>query len=149
MKLKGQLYDTAVNVNHEDLLSLIASDLFNEIVKDCKFAARYGDKKVLVHIEKYRMYECIPPGCEKKVEEKLASLLLNEKLVLENGSISWEGEPNIPRITCRDLIDAGYPVKEELFGNILRALKTAIANGEVPQESATAQIIWVKKRFNR
>lgn len=153
--MKAILSNLSHQVDHEDLLRLIASDLYEEIIKECKVAARYGHKRILsIDVTRLDPYKWIPKECHERVHGHLHDLLSREKLLVSSHAsivnVGWTGgdEPCVPRITTRDLIDLGI-TDTTLYGEILKQLKTAIVSGDVSADTQQAQLLWVKRRYQR
>jgi len=154
--MKGILFDASQHPDHEDVLKLIATDIFDKIVKECKRAARYGRKGIVsFDVSKLKLYEWIPKGCEDRVLSHLHAMLLREGILksshgttVDVGWIPGPTEARVPRITSRDLIELGI-TDTNLYGEILKQLKTAIATGEISVDTLQAQLIWVRDRFQR
>lgn len=153
--MKAILSNLSHQTDHEDLLRLIASDIYEEIIKECKTAARYGHKRILsIDVSKLGPYKWIPKGCYERVCEHVHDLLSQEKLLVSSHAsivnVGWTGgdEPCVPRVTTRDLIDLGI-TDTTLYGDILKQLKTAIVSGDVSSDTQQAQLLWVKRRYQR
>jgi hypothetical protein len=154
--MKAVLFDTSTHSDHEDILFLIATDLYDKICKECKLAARYGHKGILsLDVSSFtRYYRWIPRGCEDRVLSNLHILLTRENLLRSShGTIvdlSWiplPTEEKMVKITTRDLIKMGI-YDTTTYGEILRHLRTALAKNEV-YDTEKAQYAWVKERFAR
>ncbi len=155
--MKGRLHDIYLTTDHEQSLTNIAYDLFNEMYNQCLKAARYGRKSIKVRLTDLPTYRWIETANEREhVEVRLLKFIREEGLlgsVVAASSIyelSWGAAApldRIPIVRTSDLIDAGYPVNEEKYGIILRELKRAILEGHVPGKTLQAELLWIKGAF--
>jgi len=147
-----ELHNEAIHTDHEQVLTRIAYDLFDEMYSICRKAARYAQFSVKIPLESLPSYPWIPTNCEDRVKHKLANLLMSEDLFGSYGGniyeLSWKKQyGRMPVLTTRDLIEAGYRVNEERYGTILRELKRAILDGDVREATLQAELLWVKSAF--
>jgi len=152
--MQGQLHEDSITVDHEEALNRIAYDLFNEMYTLCAKSARYGQKSIKIMLCDLPTHRWIPGGSsEEHVKTRLLKLIRSEHLLKSctpGGlyELSWEKEPDrIPVLRASDLIEAGYPIDEERFGTILKALKRAILEGHVPGRTLQAELLWIKSAF--
>ena len=142
--LKKQLWTTCQQTSHQETVENRAATIYRKLVKRMKQAANYGETEL----------EAPPPHENEYVQTALERMLCRDGLFINtNGIISWKplpAEEQIPVLTARDLIQAGYdPSDGDLFRRILFKLKEAIVRGEVPHDVLQAQIVWVSANFRK
>lgn len=154
--IKQKLYMITTDTTHENGLEKIATDCFNDLVNRMQQMASYGLLKHNFPLN----FVYIPKGCDDRVmyyfkkKLELAGFKPEDYQITgqEQIEICWKPpshDVRIPRVTARDLIQAGYdPANQALFGRILKGLREALMNGQVSSESVNAQIFWVKTQFS-
>lgn len=146
--MKGQLFNLSHSMGHEEVLKEIAMDLYHDMIKQCKKAAKYGNNEIEINVTTLKTYKWTE---DEKIYQHLNSMLSKEsllkKIVFPVYLLSWllsPEEEKMPRVTTRDLVDAGY--RPEQFGTILKGLKTAMVNGYTVG-NLQSELIWVKNNF--
>jgi hypothetical protein len=141
-----------MNTDHEQSLTNIAYDLFNEMFTICRKAARYGMSSTKIRLSELPTHAWIAPYSLEHVKVRLMRLIQSEQLLKSYSGdlyeLSWEkAQDRVPILCARDLIEAGYPINEEKYGIILRELKRAILEGHIPGQTIQAELLWVKRAF--
>ena len=153
--IKQKLYFITTDTTHENGLEKIAVDCYNDLLTQMQQIASYGLLKYTFKLK----FVYIPKGCEDRVMHYFIKKLESAGFKPEDYQIAgnetieicWKPPSHdirIPRVTARDLIQAGYdPADQALFGRILKGLREALGNGQVSSESVTAQLYWIKENY--
>jgi hypothetical protein len=154
--MKNNLWITSCHVTHEESLNQMALSLFEKIHKTMKTLARWGYSEITINLSEMKLFTYIHPDLHEQVRERLLKILNERSFFVKicnptDWIIYWKPLPTeskVPRLTSRDLIQAGYnPAQGSLFSDILQGLRTAILKGEVSNDTLQANLLWVKEKF--
>ena len=118
-----------------------AQEIYRRLVKKMRHAALLGEMQMTV--------SPVTGFPQTELEKLLRADGLEWKWFTNGLIIYWKPfDPQMPRITARELIQMGYnPSEGDLFKRILDELRRAIAEGRVTNQTADGQIKWVRQMF--
>lgn len=151
--MKTQLWVTCCHVSHEESVDQMAQSVFKKIYKKIRTFAGWGYADVAIFLPELKLFKFIHPDLHETVRTRALNLFKEQSFAIKDVDglwyISWRpSESKVPRLTSRDLIQAGYnPAHGTLFKDILQGLRTAILKEEVSNDTLQANLIWVKENF--
>lgn len=118
--------------------------LVNKIQKQIRLRASFKKTSLV-----FSAFDLIDDGDYDRLIGKVISLLgsgcVAKRVKFKCIEISWK--PTVmPQLTARDLIHAGFTNYDD-FGKIFDALRLAILEGRVNNDTVQANLIWVKEQF--
>lgn len=153
--IKNNLWLKSCHVSHEESLNQMAQSLYEKIMKKMNILALWGYSDFTFEPNELKLFKYIHTDLHETIKERLCKLFTEKAFIVKIGSkewtIFWKPTPNeskVPRLTSRDLIQAGYnPAQGTLFKDILEGLRGAILRDEVSNDTLQANLLWVKEKF--
>jgi hypothetical protein len=153
--IKNTLWLKCCHVSHEESLDQMARSLYEKLMKKINTLASWGYSEFTFEPGELSLFKYIHIDLHETVKTRLYKLFTEKSLAVkmdeEVWTVFWKPTPSeskVPRLTSRDLIQAGYnPAQGALFKEILEGLRGAILRNEVSNDTLQANLIWVKERF--
>lgn len=133
----------SLSVTAEEANANMINYLVNKIQKQVRLRALFKKTSLV-----FEAFELIDDADYEQIIGRVIPLIqgcIVKRVKHKCLEISWKPAV-MPQLTARDLIHAGFTNYDE-FGKIFDALRLAILEGRVNNDTVQANLIWVKEQY--